>query len=291
MKILFITLSVFFAFAACAGADEWKGLHEQADKLTLSQALDNARVKPDSVKDLYALALVYLNQRRDKEARETFEKILQAQPRLHPAEWGIAEVLRRQHQLDRSEDILNQILKSHPEFSPAYISLAYIKYIKTDFQGSVRLAAKVIRQGLKNVDLSNYTRAYLIIAGAKGMIAHYGGPISKLINGTAVLPALKKARDLQPHSPAVFFGLGSFYLLAPGIAGGDIDKAVDYLEQAAKADPLFADAYVRLAQAYKAKKDIEKYRSYLKRALQIDPANELALDIESGKCRFLCGGA
>ncbi len=290
MKIIFITLGLLFVFSATAYAGEWKNLHEQADKVTLSQALANVKNKPDSIKDLYVLALVYLNLHKNKEAKQTFDKILQLEPRMQPAQWGLAEVLRRRHRLDKSENILTEIIKSDPEFSPAYISLAYIKYTGMDFRDSVRLALKVIKQGMDKVDLSNYTRAYLIIAGSKGMIAHYGGAISKIINGTAVLPTLKYARSLQPDSPEVAFGLGCFYLLAPDIAGGNIDKAMDYLEQTIKVDPLFADAYVRLAQVYKAKSDIEKYLSYLDRSLQIDPGNELALDIQNGKCNFICVG-
>jgi tetratricopeptide (TPR) repeat protein len=288
MRIIFITLSLLFIFTAGACAQDWKSLHERADKLTLNQALANVKSKPDSMDDLYVLALAYLNLHKNKEARETFDRILQSQPGMQPARWGIAEVLRRRHRLGKSKDILLEVIKSRSEFSPAYISLAYIEYTQMNFRDAVRLALKAIRQGRDKVDLSTYTRAYLIMAGSKGMLAHYGGPISKIVNGMAVLPALKYAQRLQPDSPEVAFRLGCFYLLAPGIAGGDIDKAIDYLERAIKIDPLFADAYVRLAQAYKVKGDTERYISYLDRSLQIDPDNELGLDIQSGKCNFLC---
>jgi Tfp pilus assembly protein PilF len=136
--------------------------------------------------------------------------------------------------------------------------------------------------------LSNYTRAYLLLAGAKGMIASRGGLLSKVINGTAVLPNLKKAETLQPDSQVVMFGLGSFYFLAPAIAGGNINKARDYLEKAIKVDPLFADAYVRLAQVYKVRGDNEKYEKYLRTAWEIDPENALLKDFERGQCRFNC---
>jgi tetratricopeptide (TPR) repeat protein len=125
-------------------------------------------------------------------------------------------------------------------------------------------------------------------AGAKGMLAHYGGLISKAIDGLAVKPNLDKAQKLQPNSPGVLFGLGSFYLLAPGIAGGDKAKAQNFLNQAIQADPLFADVYVRLGQLAKIKGDQEKYNLYLQKALEIDPQNELAQDVQSGRCKFIC---
>jgi tetratricopeptide (TPR) repeat protein len=156
------------------------------------------------------------------------------------------------------------------------------------FEESVRLAHKVTAMGEKNLDLSNYVRAYLIIAGAKGMIAHYGGPLSKAINGTQVLPILKKVQNIRPESPELLFGLGSFYLLAPKLAGGDLNSAGEYLKKTIEADPLFVDAYVRLAQFYKLKGDKEKYDFYINKAGEIDPQNELFLDIAKGRCNFIC---
>jgi tetratricopeptide (TPR) repeat protein len=200
----------------------------------------------------------------------------------------MAEVLRRQHKLGESEKLLNEVTKLNPEFSPAYISLAYIKYIQFNFNEGVKLAGKVLSQGEKKVDRSNRVRAYLLLGGIKGTIAHYGGPISKLINGTSVLSNLKAAEVLQFGSAEVKLGLGSFYLLAPSFAGGDIGKAEEYLKKAIEIDPLLADSYVRLGQIYKARGDNAKYEAYLRKALEIDPQNELAIDISSGKCKFIC---
>jgi len=232
--------------------------------------------------------LAYFAKHKDSEAAEVFNKIILLDPKTNEARWGIAEALRREHKIEKSEKILNEIIKADPDFSPAYITLAYVKYTQMDFEQSVRLALKVIRQGRENVDLSNYTRAYLLLAGAKGMIASQGGLLSKAINGTAVLPNLKKAEALQPDSQMVMFGLGSFYFLAPAIAGGNINKARDYLEKAIKVDPLFADAYVRLAQVYKVLGDNEKYGKNLRIARQIDPENALLKDFEKGQCKFNC---
>ena len=192
--------------------------------------------------------------------------------------------------MQKSEALTSEIVKSNPNFSPAYITLAYIKYMQMNFNQAVNLASKVLEQGEDQVDLSNYVRAILIVAGSKGMIAHYGGPISKIVNGTAVLPNLRKAERLKPDDAGVLFGLGSFYLLAPSLAGGDPDKAKDYLEKTIKADPLFVDAYVRLGQWYKIKGDKQKYVEYLNKAQAIDSQNELLCDLRSGECNFICLG-
>ncbi len=256
--------------------------------MTLQEALRKARAEGDSQDARYVLGLVYLNIRDEKNAQELFKKMVAIDPVSVRGRWGLAEVMRRRHDLDSAAASLENIIRIDHGFSPAYISLAYIKYIKKDFEGAVTLANSVIRQSKGHVDTGNYARAYLLLAGAKGMIAHYGGPFSKLINGAAVYPNLKKAQSLEPAAPEVFFGLGCFYLLAPALAGGDIARAETYLKKAVEADPKFSDAYVRLAQLYKMKGDKEQYDRYLTRALEVDPGNELALDIQSGRCTFIC---
>ena len=98
-------------------------------------------------------------------------------------------------------------------------------------------------------------------------------------------------------------GLGSYYLLAPFFAGGDKKKALAYLEKAVKADLYFADAYVRLAQAWREKGDKVRHDFYLGKALELDPQNELApgdpariaariiesVDVEPAPLRMLLG--
>ena len=288
-RIFILSFSVFYFGAVnYSYASGWQILHERADKTSLSQALSEVNLNPGSIDNLYILGLVYLNHYKDKEAVEVFERIIAREPEFLGARWGIAEALRRKHKIEESEEMLNAIIKAKEDFSPAYITLAYVKYRQMDFKETAQLALGVIRQGRESVDLSNYTRAYLLLGGAKGMLASQGGALAKVIHGTAVLPNLKRAEALQPDSVAVLFGLGSFYFLAPAIAGGNINRAQDYLERAVETDPLFADAYVRLAQVYKVQGNSEKYEEYLDKARQIDPQNVLLRDFETGQCKFNC---
>lgn len=287
MKTILLFIA-FLMFINPSYAFDWKVLHEEADRKNIEEAVKIQKEYPDSTENLYVLGLCYLNKHLDKKAEIVFKEMAAREPDSIEAKWGLAEVLRRAHKLDESESMLEEIVIKQPSFSPARISLAYVKYTKMKFNDAVALAQKVIKQGRSNVDPINYVRAYLIFAGAKGMIAHYGGPLSKIINGPAVLPMLKKAQRLSPQYAGVFFGLGSFYLLAPKISGGNINKAENYLKKAITADPLFSDAYVRLAQVYQLKKDNKQAQLYLEKALQIDPGSELALDIKSGKCKFVC---
>lgn len=287
-RIIILFAFTFFFNYGIASALDWKKLHEEADVTNFPQAQTMVRDNPGSADKLYLLALVCLNLHKDREAGEYFNKIIALDPKAYQAQWGIAEVLRREHKIEKSEQLLNEVIKQDSGFSPAYITLGYIKYTQLDFNRAVKLASFVIDQGRDNVDISNYTRAYLLYAGSKGMLANLGGPLAKIISGTAVLPNLKRAEKMQPESAAVLFGLGSFYFLAPKIAGGNIQKAQNYLERALRADPMFADAYVRLSQVYKIQGDKLRSAEYLAKAAKIDPGNQLLKDAASGECKFIC---
>lgn len=288
IKSIILTGLICVFWILPAFAADWQGLHSRADNLTLDQAQAIAGKDPGSVSDQYVLALIYLNLYRDQEAQAIFDRLRENNPSLIEAAWGKAEVLRRRHQTQEAESLLNQVIKTDPQFSPALNSLAYIKYFQGDYKGAIDLALRVIEAGKDKVDLSNYVRALSMYAGSKGMLAHYGGILSKAIDGLAVKTNLDKAQKLQPNSPAVLFGLGSYYLLAPALAGGDKVKAENYLKQAINADPLFADAYVRLGQLAKLKGNQKEYETYLGKALEIDPQNELAQDTQSRRCKFIC---
>ncbi len=290
MKKVFLLILILFACSSVLYPMDWKSLHNKADSVSLSVAQDNVAKNPDFLDNQYVLGLVYLNLHQDHAAYQIFTTLLNNNPGKIELKWGLAESARRLHDSKKAESLLNEVIKQDSHFAPALISLAYIEYFKMDFKASVQLATKVIQQGQDNVDLSNYARAYAMYAGSKGMLAHYGGIISKAIDGLAVKTNLDKAEKLQPNSPAVLFGIGSYYLLAPAIAGGNKSKAEDYLNKALKVDPFFADVYVRLAQLAKIKGEKEKYGTYLNKALEIDPGNELALDTKSGRCKFICTG-
>ncbi|MBU1087708.1 MAG: tetratricopeptide repeat protein [Candidatus Omnitrophica bacterium] len=276
---IFFCFFMITFFSAQAFALEWVNLHEQSDKLTGLESAEIAAAEYKTIDSLYVLGLTYLAEYKDDAAQTIFLEILSKAPDTIEAKWGLGEVARRKYKLAQASQIFEELILQSPDFSPSYISLAYIKFNLKDYKQAILLAKQVINQGQKNVDTSNYVRAYLILAGANGMLAENGGPLAKVIHGIGVFSMLKKAEKLQPECPGVYFGLGTFYLMAPGFAGGDIEKSFIYLEQAIQLDPNLIDVYARLAQAYKQKGDIPKFKEYLNLALEKDPNNLLSQEI------------
>ncbi|MFA5038350.1 MAG: tetratricopeptide repeat protein [Candidatus Omnitrophota bacterium] len=275
-SLVCVVFIAFFCLCPVANALEWKELHEKADAMTLAEARSAQEKEPDSQEALYLLGLALLNEYKISEAWNLFERM---EPGRIEARWGKAEVLRRRHELDEAEKMLEAVILDDPSYAPAPISLGYMLLDKGEYERAIRLANKVLGMGRQAVDSSNYARAYLIIGGAKATLADKGGIFSKIFQGTQVLGYFKKAQSLQPHSAGVLYGLGSFYALAPGIAGGDVDKGLAYLRQAIQADPCFVDAYARLAQVWLKQGDRGRYESYMKKAEELDPKDPLVMRV------------
>ncbi|MGE5279602.1 MAG: tetratricopeptide repeat protein [Deltaproteobacteria bacterium] len=267
----------------CVGrsqAADWKALNEKAENAPLAELKAAAEKDPASLDALYVLGLGYLGACDEDASRRCFEEIYRRDPKNIGGRWGRAELLRRGHELDAAEKELTAIIREAPAYAPAYITLAYLLFDNDEYERSMRLAQDVLSLPEDKVDTTNRARAYLVIGGAKGMIAEGGGPLSKLFNGTRVMAYFRKAQALQPESPGVYFGMGSFYALAPSFAGGDKKKGRALLRIAAAADPCFPDAWARLAEVSLALGDVEDYHRYLAKARSLDPRNKLVLKIE-----------
>jgi tetratricopeptide (TPR) repeat protein len=222
-------------------------------------------------------ALTLLRARKDKDALAIFEKVLLNQPYNLDALWGKAEVLRRDHEYRESQYLLKKVLKNNPKHAPSLISLAYIRYKDDRLNEAQKLIEKVLRGAPLNRE--DEALAYIMLGTINSRYAAKGGLISKIKYGTRIKGYFLKAEKIAPDLPEAHLGLGSFYLLAPAFAGGNLDKAIKELELCVKLSPVFATANARLAQAYKKKGDFKKFNSYFLRAKELEPKNEVLKEL------------
>jgi tetratricopeptide (TPR) repeat protein len=227
-----------------------------------------------SLNDAFSL----LKSRNDNAALVIFDKVLIAQPDNLDALWGKAEVLRRIRDYKRSEVLLNGILKREPGHIPSLISLAYIRYKDDKLEEALQLVNLVLKN--KCPDRENEALAYMMLGTINSRRTAKGWFFSKVRYGTQIKCFFLKAEELAPDLPEVHLGLGTFYLMAPAIVGGNLSKAIGELELAVRIAPGFATANARLAQGYKKKGDWEKYHFYLRRAKELDPENEVVREDE-----------
>ncbi|MFZ2602772.1 MAG: tetratricopeptide repeat protein [Candidatus Omnitrophota bacterium] len=221
--------------------------------------------------------LLLLRERKDNVALIIFEKILITQPQNLDALWGKAEVLRRRYQFKEAEELLNKILKVNPNYPAALNSLAYIKYR----EGKLGVALKIINRILKikSLDRENQALAYLTLGAINSWRATHGWPINKIQYGTQIKCYFQRAKEICPELAETHLGLGTFFLKAPAIVGGNIDNAIKELELAIKIAPNFAAVNARLAQAYQKIGLEDEFKYYLIKAKNLDPQNEVLKEI------------
>lgn len=216
--------------------------------------------------------LLLLKLRKDSQCLALSEEILAVDPGNLDALWAKAEILRREYKFTESENLLNKILKVSPYHAPSLITLAYIRYHDDKLNDSL----KIVNIVLKNCpDRENQALAYLMLGIINSKRTTKGWLLSKIQYGMQIKRNFDKAAQLAPEIPDVHLGLGTFFLKAPGFAGGDINKAIDELNIALEMAPDFATANARIAQAYKKKGDLEKYNFYIGRAKELDSDNEV----------------
>jgi tetratricopeptide (TPR) repeat protein len=101
------------------------------------------------------------------------------------------------------------------------------------------------------------------------LIIQAKGAITAISLGKTIKESFQKALELDPGHRRAMGGLGAWYLEAPAIAGGDIDKSIFYLSKALSLDPNYTLNYVYLARAYIKKKDYSAARDALRKCLAV----------------------
>ena len=227
---------------------------------------------PINTQELLGNAFNLLKVRKNNEAIAIFENVLYQQPDNTDALWGKAEVLRRENDYAQAEELLRRSLQIDPKHNPSIVALSYLRYKA----GALDEAQKLINRSFKDACLGreDQAMAYMVQGAINARRASKRGFLNKIRFGTQIKGYFLKATKLAPDLPEVHVGLGTFYLLAPAIAGGDLQKALMELELSVKLAPDFATANALLAQVYLKKGDNKKYNFYIERARKLDPKNE-----------------
>jgi Tfp pilus assembly protein PilF len=224
--------------------------------------------------------LEFLRVRKDDAAWANFTRILAANPQETDALWGKAEVLRRKRGYEEAESLLDQVLSRDPNYVPAMVSLAYIKVKQDRLDEAQNLIANALQCYLKK---DNEALAYMMLGYINSKKAQKGNILGKLHYGTQIKCYFLKAKELAPDLPEVRLALGTFYLEAPALVGGNIRLAGEELTKAVELAPDFATANARLAQYYRNRSDFVNYNIYIEKAEMLDPDNELLKELKQGR--------
>jgi hypothetical protein len=285
MKKILLSIIFICLFYPAAHASDWKNWADAAVAMSPGTIAGLENKKDKTEQDVYSLTLIYYREFNHIKLKKIFkdnEKNMSASPALRLLE-GI--ILMQEHRHEESRNILTGVMKTHPDFYPALITLSHMSYLQKDFARAYATSKQLLA---KKKELSRYHHAVslLLAAGSKSILTRK--------NLVRAIPAyfevkgyFKEAQKLMPDSFEVLYATGTYQLLTPAVAGGNLDRAIGLLEKARALAPLNTNVYVRLAQGYRARGDAAAYQKNIAQAMGLDPHDELLLDYLSGEKAFI----
>ncbi len=207
---------------------------------------------PDSGYALTALGLAYLKEGEYDSAKEyltlALEKCRQVK-RLNLIIKALAEIYRRQQNLEKAEYILRSLYR----MSPQDFDLLHALGVVYAQEGKYKQAEDCYRQVLKINPY--YSRSIFNL----GLLYFRHKEFDKARNW------FQKYVELQPGVAS-----GYFYLAMSCEQAGDISQAIRWYRKAIKCDPKFTSAYFALGTIYALYRNKEA-EFYLRKAIEIDP--------------------
>ena len=206
-----------------------RGYYEQAGAF-FQHALDD---DPASAEALYGLGSVYLQQGKNTEARECFEKTIQLQPSYPgtlPNAWNNLGLLSaREARTGEAIQDFQKALQLDPNHSIALLNLG-----------------NAYRQE-KRWDEARDTLQHSVQLSPDDPEANYslGMVFAQLNDSDAAYEYLQRALKLRPDYPEALNNLGILYLRT-----GRRDQAVANFERCIRVAPAFDQAYLNLARVY-----------------------------------------
>lgn len=283
-RILSVIIFASLLYSSSVAAD-WKSPADLAIGMPRDAVAGLENKKDKSAQDIYILTIVYY-----REFQLAKLKQLLADQERRNLNGPVLKLLQGitfmgEHRYQESRTVLTGVIKTHPDFYPAAVALAHLDYLQKDFDRAYQRARQLIGKR-KELSRFHFTVSLMLAAGAKGVLAKK--------NLLVAIPAyfevnryLAEAQKQMPDSAEVLYAVGSYHLLTPAVAGGDLEKAIVLLERSRQMTPLNPDVYVRLAQAYRACGRADVSGKYLRQAAQLDPQNEMLRDDLSGEKAFL----
>jgi tetratricopeptide (TPR) repeat protein len=232
-----------------------RGYLEQAE-FCFQQAL---RDEPSSAEAYYGLGSVYLQQQKNAEARENFERSVRLQasyPGTVPRAWSNLGILAaREGSSDEAVRNFRRALEIDPDYQVAWVNLGSAYRQKKDWKE----AAAALRQALA--------------LRPEDPEANYGlGMVFAQLNETEqAYLYIQKALAARPVYPEALNNLGVLYLRTKRV-----EEAEKSFQEAIRVAPAFELSYLNLAKLYALQGDSQRARAVLLELLKQHPGHAQA---------------
>jgi tetratricopeptide (TPR) repeat protein len=182
-----------------------------------------------------------------------------------------AEVLLKQGRVDEAAAMLNQILATDAHDARAHLLLCRVYYSQDMGDHAVRECEQATQDDASNSDYQMWLgRAYGLKASQANMLSAFS--IAKKVHA-----AFERAIQLNPANVPAMSDLGQFYVAAPGIVGGGVDKAQSLAAQMMPRSP--AKAHRLLGFIAQKKNDMTTAESEFKAAVAAAKTPEAWVDL------------
>jgi tetratricopeptide (TPR) repeat protein len=179
--------------------------------------------------------------------RLVFSLLLLASASSLRADTTQANSLLQQGRVDEAATVLRELLSTQPHDATAHQLLCRVNYAQDMADNAIRECELAVT----NAPAISENQVWL--ARAYGFKASHANPIAALNLAIKVRNAFERAVQLDPENIHAMDDLGEFYVAAPSLIGGGLDKAQTL---AAKMQPHFpAQAHRLLALVAEKKKD------------------------------------
>jgi len=227
-----------------------RGYLEQAEEFFRLAGKEN----PGGAEPLYGLGSVYLEQKRNKEAREYFERAVKSAadyPATLPNAWNNLGILAaREGNADEAIGSFRKALEINPDHAVALQNLGNAYRQKKDWDAAKRTLERALALNPEDAE------------------ANYGlGMVYAQLNDTGrAYEYLQKALVARPAYPEALNNLGILYLRT-----GRSEEAKKSFAESIRVAPGFDQAYLNLARVYAIEGNKAKARATLEGLLKVHP--------------------
>jgi tetratricopeptide (TPR) repeat protein len=141
--------------------------------------------------------------------------------------------LIEEEEIEQAKEVLLKVVENQPENAEVNFLLSKVSVMLGDHDGGIKYGKKAVKL---DESVSDY---HLWLGRAHGMQAQNGSKLMALFRAKRAKDAFVKAVELDPNSVQARLQLAQYLLMAPGIAGGDKEKAVDHVKVIDQQDSLY----------------------------------------------------
>jgi len=175
---------------------------------------------------------------------------------------------------EEAKEVFLKVVEKEPENHEANFFLCKVYLILDDYDNSIKYGEKAVKL---NGTQSDY---YLWLGRAHVIQAQKGSKLKAIFRAKKGKDEFEKAVELDSTNVGARFDLMQYYIGAPGIAGGDKNKAKKQAEIIQGLDSLYG-AYA-WALFWQVEKDSDKVETYLRKAVDLDTSSTYSATYQLG---------